>query len=106
MVINYRVFGHHFINFKIIFALRFFKNVVAPKVFNFTFCYAVPCQASVDDIRHFDDRVKCVAVACIVSLWDYGSDGSLWVHLNAIINIQSRPFDSDIIITIYIPEVL
>ena len=77
---SYRIFARNFFNFKITFALSIFENVVASKVFNFTFCCAMSQQDPLGKIRHRADGVKDVTVACTVSIWDYGSNGYLWVH--------------------------
>ena len=93
---NYRIFATNFFNFRIIFALIIFENVVASKVFTFTFCCAMPWIDPVGEIRSPDGGVKDVSFSGTVSLWDYGSDGSLWVHPSAVINIPPRSYASNI----------
>ena len=45
-----------------------------------------------------------VTVACTVSIWYYGSDGSLWVHPSVVINFLPRPSASNSSTTIQNPE--
>ena len=45
MIPIYRMFAPNIFNFKIVFALSIFENVVASKVFILTFFCAIPLQA-------------------------------------------------------------
>ena len=88
---NHIIFAPEFLLFKIIFALSIFKNVVFSKVFTLTFFCAIPQRASVGEMWRPTDGEKDVKSPCTGSIWDYGSDGYLWVHTTAIINISPRP---------------
>ena len=88
MIPNHRNFAPKVFNFKIIFALIIFENLVASKVFTFTFCCAMPRKLPVGEIQHPDDEVKNVAVDCTVILWDRSHNGSLWVYTSTVINIS------------------
>ena len=93
----------HLSNWQIIIALRNFVNFVASRVFAFTFCCAILWQGHVGDIRRTADGVKYVAASSTVSIWDYGSNGSLWVHPRALINIPPRSSALIISATIHTP---
>ena len=79
------------LNFKIIFALRIFKNIVAymffHQVFTFIFHCSMPSQSPERNIWILADQVKYIAVSKPVRLWDHGHYGYLWVHPSAVINI-------------------
>ena len=55
-------------------------------------------------IRRLCDGVKDVKNSCTVSLWDCGSDGSLWVHPSVVINITPGSYTSNISTTMQNPE--
>ena len=59
------------------FHAQIFEIIVASKVLALTFLCTMLHQSPIIDNRHPSDEVKDVAVACTVSLWDYGSDESL-----------------------------
>ena len=101
---NNRIFASNYFNFKFIFALIIFEDDVASKVFSFVFCCAVPRRAPVGDIRFTADGVEDVAVACTVSLWDYGSGGSLWVHPSEVIHFPPGSSASNISTTVQTPD--
>ena len=103
---NYRIFAPNFFNFKIIFAFSIFKNIVVSKVFNFNFCCAMPQRDTVSKIQLRAEEVEDSTAARIVSLWYYGSDGSLWVHSSAVINIMNGSSASNIDTTIQNIEVV
>ena len=69
------------------FVLRILKCFVAYKVLIFTFCCAMPRRTPVGDIRRPSDGFKDIVVSRNGSIWEYGSDWSLWVHPSAVINI-------------------
>ena len=76
-----------FFNLKIICALSIFENVVASKVFAFTFVCAMLQKSPVGEIQHLDDEFEYVVVACTARLWYCGHNGYLLVHISAVINI-------------------
>ena len=86
---NYRIFATNFFNFRIIFALIIFENVVASKVFNFTFFCSMQKRPAVCEIQCSADGLKYVAVACTVRLWESGHYGFLLVHSSVTINIPT-----------------
>ena len=87
VISNYRIFTPKMFNIKTIFALRIFENVVDSKVLAFTFCCAMPWKSPLGEIRLPADVVKDVEDPHTVSIWDFGSNGSLWFHPSAVINI-------------------
>ena len=101
---NYRIFAPNFFYFKIIFALSIFENVVASKVFTFTFFYAMPRQSHVGKIRSPGDKIKYVTVALTVRIWERSCDSSLWFHPSWVINIPSGSATLNISTTIQTPE--
>ena len=97
---NYRIFAPNLFNFKNIFSLNIFGNVVACKVFTLTFRCAMPWWSPIGKIRRPDDRVKDIAVDRNVNVWYYGSGESLRVHPSAFINIMPGSSASNISNTI------
>ena len=100
---NYKIFVPNFFNSKTIFALSIFGNIVASMVFTFNFVCALPQQSPVDDIKRSTGGVDDAKTPCTVSLWDYGSDGSLWVHPSAVINIPPVSSASSLYYSSYWP---
>ena len=47
----------------------------------------MPQQYPVGKILHTGDRVKYVAVAFTVIIWDCGHNGSLWVYPSEVVNV-------------------
>ena len=84
--------------------LSIFENIVAFRVLTLTFCCVMPRHATVEDIQHHSDGVKYTAVARTVSLWYSGSNGSLWVHPSAVINIRPGSSAFNIITDIQTPK--
>ena len=101
---NYRISAPNFFNLEIIFALSIFENVVASTVFIFALCCAVPRIFPVSEIQRTADGVEYVTVSLTVSLWGYGSYGSLWIRPSAVINIPPVSSTSKISNTIQNPE--
>ena len=65
---NYRIFVPNIFNFKIIFALSIFENVVASRFLTLNFCCVMPQQYHVGDIIRPVERVEYVSVAWDVRL--------------------------------------
>ena len=65
---NYKIFAPNSFDLKIISALIIFENVVASKVFNFTFFCSMQKRPAVCEIQCSADGLKYVAVACTVRL--------------------------------------
>ena len=83
--------------------------------FNLNHCCTIPRRATVGKIKNPFDRVKEVDNALPDNLWYYASDGSWWVHTDAVINAPSWSYylyfsmtiytaKGDVLITVYPSE--
>ena len=95
---NYRFFAPNFFNFKIIFALSIFENVFADRVLTSTWIMLLPII--VGEIQHL---LEWEAPQNVI-IRNYISDGSLWVHPSAVINILPILSTSNISTTLQTPK--
>ena len=80
-------FCAQFYNFKIIVAPRVFENTVSSRVFTLTYHFTMPQHAPFGEIWHPCDGVEDVEDPLSGNLWYYSSNGSIWIHTDAIITI-------------------
>ena len=77
-----------------IIVISIFENVVASKVFTFTFnfSFTMPWRATVGEIRSLSDGVEEIEsiLPGTGNLWSYSSGGSRWIHIDAVIGILTE----------------
>ena len=86
------------------FRAQHFRKCWCLQGFQFHISLIIPRQDLVGEIQLIADKVEDAAVACTVSIWDYGSNGSIWVQPSVVINIPPRSSILDISTTIQTPE--